>query len=108
VPLDPAEQPGAEIHELVLPFVVCRSVGGPFDDDAFVAGFQAGQVDQALHAAKVARATEVRFTVNSTLVKQLDLIAMNRGFPVVDAVPSEEAPEWVFMTFRTEPADPGS
>lgn len=99
---DPADEPEDDRYELVVPFVVCTSVGGPFDDDAFVAGFQAGQVDQALKTAAVSRAREVSFTVNSELVKQLELIGMNHGFPVITAEPSEGAPSWTFVTFRTD------
>jgi hypothetical protein len=101
VSLDP-DKPEAEGYELAVPFVVCTSVGGPYDDDAFVAGFQAGQIDQALQAASVARASEVRFTVNAELVRQLELIAMHRGFPVMAAEAAEDAPGWSFVTFRTE------
>jgi hypothetical protein len=99
---DPANEPEHEGYELAVPFVVCASQGGPFDDDSFIAGFQAGQVDQALQAAAASRATEVKFTVLNRLVTQLDLIAMNRGFPVVSVDQSAEAPEWSFVTFRSE------
>jgi hypothetical protein len=101
---DPADEPENEGYELVVPFVVCTSVGGPFDDDAFVAGFQAGQVDQALKMAATANVTEVRFTVNSALVKQLELIGMNHGFHHIVAEEPKDAPSWSFVTFRTEPA----
>lgn len=100
--LDPADQPEDEGYELVVPFVVCTSVGGPFDDDAFVAGFQAGQVDQALKVAGNANASEVRFTVNSELVKQLELIGMNHGYPHIEAEAPEGAPAWAVVTFRIE------
>lgn len=100
--LEPADEPEPEGYELAVPFIVCTSVGGPFDDDAFVAGFQAGQVNQALKAAAAANAIEVRFTVNSELVKQLELIGMNHGFPHIVAEEPEDAPSWSFVTFRTE------
>lgn len=99
---DPDDQAEPEGYELVVPFIVCTSVGGPFDDDAFVAGFQAGQVNQALKVASAANANEVQFTVNTELVKQLELIGMSHGFPYLDAATSDEAPTWTFVTFRTE------
>jgi hypothetical protein len=99
---DPADEPEGDGYNLVVPFVVCQSVGGPYDDDAFVAGFQAGQIDQALQAAAAVHAAEVRFTVYTTLVKQLELIGMSRGFPVVLVAESDEVPEWSFVTFRAE------
>lgn len=46
-------QPDEEL-ELVVPFIVCASKGGPFDDDSFVAGFRCGEIDKALAAARVA------------------------------------------------------
>lgn len=32
-------------YALVMPFTVVASVGGPYDDDAFAAGFTAGRID---------------------------------------------------------------
>jgi hypothetical protein len=99
--LDPADEPEDEGYELVVPFVVCTSVGGPFDDDAFVAGFQAGQVNQALKVAANANAHEVQFTINAALVKQVELIGMNHGFHHIVAEVADDAPSWAFVTFRT-------
>lgn len=86
---------------LVVPFIACVSKGGPFDDKTFVAGFQAGQVYAKLHAARAADATEVVVCVNHLLVDQLELVGMDAGFPVMVAEPWPEAPEWVYLTFRT-------
>lgn len=97
---------------LVVPFIVCRSKGGPYDDDSFVAGFQAGEIDKALAVALAAGLDRATFTVRTALVAQLELIAMHRGFPVVTAVEVGETPEydampeWSFVTFATR-ADPG-
>ena len=66
--------------ELVVPFIACASQGSPYDDDAFVAGFQCGAIDKALTVAKQAGAARVCFTVRTTLVGQLELIGMNRGY----------------------------
>lgn len=100
---EPVDQPEAEGYELVMPFVACASAGGPFDDEAFVAGYQAGQVDQALAAAKVANASEVAFCVSSKLARQLELIGMKNDFPVMRVELSDETPDWANFTFRTEP-----
>ena len=32
-------------YELVMPFVVVTSAGGPYDDESYVAGFEASRVD---------------------------------------------------------------
>jgi hypothetical protein len=104
---DDLDRPDEGGMELVVPFVVCVSHGGPYDDQSFVAGFQAGAVSKMLEMAAVAGADRVRvpFAVYSTLGRQLELIGMHRGFPVVDftevgETPEHQAmPEWSFVTF---------
>jgi hypothetical protein len=106
---DELDQPEEIGYDLVFPFVVCQSQGGPYEDEAFVAGYQAGQIDKALAAVAAGEGTEAKFTVRSGLVPQLELIAMNRGFPVMVAEPWEQHPEeWTFVTFSTEKISPGS
>lgn len=92
---------------LVFPFVVCESHGGPYADEPFVAGYQAGGIDTALGAAKALGATSARFTVRSPLMPQLELIAMHHGFPVVQVVAWEEHPdEWSVVTFTNDETEP--
>lgn len=86
---------------LVMPFIACVSQGGPFQDRSFVAGFQAGQVYAQLKAARAAGATEVIACVDLHLTRQLELAGMDSGFPVMTAEPWGEAPDWVYLTFRT-------
>lgn len=96
-------------HEMTLemPFVVCRSRGGPYDDDAFTAGFQAGNIDQALASAAASHATSVHFPiVHTTLMRQLDLIGMRWGFPTLHTITSLEWPQWSAVTFYVEGANP--
>lgn len=100
---DELDQPEQDGFGLVVPFIVCQSAGGPFEDDAFCAGFEAGRVDQALAVAAAANAATVRFPMTRTaLLKQFDLIGMNRGYPVVDATESDEYPEWCDVVFARE------
>lgn len=90
------DQPQEDGYELVVPFIACQSHGGTFDDNAFVAGFQAGQIDQALHAGATVGAVTLRFpAVRADLVAQLELICMNRGYPVLDVTAIDGYPEWV-------------
>lgn len=96
---DPMDQPEDEGMELAVPFIVCQSQGGPYEDESFVAGYQAGRIDMALAAAASVGAKSATYTVMTTLVKQLELIGMHRGFPNVTAEQPEEAPEWSFVTF---------
>jgi hypothetical protein len=100
----PLDEPEGDGYELLVPFVACVSQGGPFDDNSFVAGFQAGQLDQALAAAAVVTATEVVVMTFTALTRQLELIAMRRGFPLMTAEVVEAAPEWSNITFRTTQA----
>ena len=94
---------------LVVPFIVCTSKGGPYDDNSFVAGFQAARVDHMLEVAALVCAERVAipFAVATDLVPQLELLGMHRGFPVIEAAQVEETPEyqampqWSFVTFAT-------
>jgi hypothetical protein len=107
-------RPGGEPMELVVPFVACISHGGPYDDHSFVAGFQAGAVSKMLEMAAVAGAdrVSVHFAVYSDLGKQLELIGMHRGFPVVELAEVGETPDyaampqWSFATFATHNEEP--
>ena len=67
--------------DLVMPFVVCRSKGGPYDDHAYVAGFEAGRLDMALTLSPMLPGSRVRepMPYHSDNIPQLDLIAMRHG-----------------------------
>lgn len=104
---DPLDQPEPAEFGLLFPFIVCASQGGPYDDDAFVAGVQMGRIDQALQVAAQTGADRLRFTVATRLVRQLELVGMARGFPVMQAQPVEATdeypamPQWSLVTFQT-------
>jgi len=79
-------------YELVMPFVAVASQGGPFDDNAYTAGWEAARIDCALReCADVVLVAEtfakfgagLRATVSSDNVPQLDLVAMRRGWTMV-------------------------
>lgn len=63
-------------RELVVPFRCVTSAGGPFDDDAFTAGFQAGMLYQKLSTPDLAAATEM---VYEALEELADLMGMRYG-----------------------------
>ena len=103
---DPLDQPeDDEAQGLLFPFIVCESNGGPYADDPFTAGFEAGRIDRALVVAAAADANRLQFTARTALVPQLELIGMARGFPVMTAEQVEETedhpamPEWSYVTF---------
>lgn len=96
---------GPDGHEygLLMPFVVTTSHGGPCDDDAYVAGWEAGAIDNALlHRLNLEGPLTVQLvaTVRSGNVDQMDLIAMRRGFRMIEshAVPGMED-EWSTVVF---------
>lgn len=64
-------------YELVMPFVVVTSKGGPYDDEAFTAGWQLGGLDEYL--SKPSRYLPMNITVPAPCVPQVDLIAMRNG-----------------------------
>lgn len=69
-----------EGYGLIMPFVVCRSKDGPYEDDSFVAGYQAGRADSALAAIAAVEGDGLTLTTYPDLVPQLELIAMRHGF----------------------------
>jgi hypothetical protein len=86
---------------LVMPFVVCASQGGTYEDQAFVAGWRLGQLDLELDSA-VKTNKIVSATVRPMDLPQVDLIAMRYGYLATNT-PWEEAPdEWVYVTFERE------
>ena len=100
---DELDQPESEGYSLVMPFTVVRSVGGPYDDDAFTAGWAAGAIDRTLQLlADEAAVRELTFTVRTDLVPQLELVGMRHQFPVMRSAVTE-VQEWSSIVFaRTE------
>lgn len=98
----PMDQPEPDGFALVMPFVVCRSAGGPYEDVPFAAGWQAGQIDQALRTAATVSAATVYFPiVRSSLLPQLELIGMRHGYPRMAFDPAGHDPYWTAVTFTT-------
>jgi hypothetical protein len=94
--------------ELVMPFVCVRSKGGPFDDEAFAAGWACGDLDRALAFAEVSNGlTEYHHgTFRTALKEQADLIAMKHGFNSVVFEVAEGWPEWGSITIRRDLGEP--
>ncbi len=85
--------------DLVYPFVVCESQGGPYADEPFAAGFAAGRLDLCLETAARVGATQVRYLLRTDLIPQAELMAMNYGYPTMDVTTSEQHPEWSQVVF---------
>lgn len=77
-----------------MPLVLCRSRGGPYDDEAFTSGWRLGDIGATLgHPGISALAESIR--PHERL--QADLIAMARGYTMT-VEPSSSA-EWLSVTF---------
>jgi hypothetical protein len=99
--MDPDDE--TESYELALPFVVVKSEGGPFDDEAYVCGFEAGQLDSRL--AQISQFLDDFSTgIHAANRKQADLIAMRYGF-TMEVEPCDCDDEWIHVTF-TRMTDP--
>lgn len=63
-------------YGLVMPFVAVRSKGGPWDDEAYCAGYEMGRLDATLE-----RDLHVEpMTILADNREQADLIAMRHGY----------------------------
>ena len=84
--------------ELVLPFKCVRSVGGPYDDEAFVAGFAVGRLDGRLEPRTIVAMIDLFY---EALVAQVDLVAMSHGY-AADVLHVEDG--WAHVGFtRSDP-----
>lgn len=88
-PDEPAE------YGLLMPFTVVASKGGPYDDAAYCAGYEMGQLDAALSAGP--RLHQV--TIRTANVPQADLVAMRRGYTAQADAPSE-CGTWTWVVFE--------
>ena len=87
---------------MVMPFVVCESQGGPYDDAAPVAGFEMGELDAQLNVAAVSDVLTMQRTLRSASLPQVDLVAMRHGFRL--KVIAHHDNEWSTVTFRQSKA----
>lgn len=65
-------------YGLVMPFVTVASKGGPYDDEAYVAGYEMGILDHVL--CHLPPSATHRVTIHEANRAQADLIAMRHGF----------------------------
>lgn len=79
---------------LLMPFIVVASEGGPYEDAAYSAGWEAGQVDH--QAATLAVGGSIEATVHVENLPQIDLVAMRRGC-TVGQQPVDGYPGWAWV-----------
>lgn len=88
-------------YDLVCPFVVCESMGGPFADGAYVAGYEMGRFDAIL--AGVIFQRTVTTTMRTANLPQADLVAMRRGWTMAT---EDIGDGWSAVTLtRAEPSE---
>ena len=75
---DELDQRKTARHDARRPIRPCQSQGGPYDDDAFVAGFHAASRPRAARHSQHRRDSGALPMVRTALYRQLELIAMNR------------------------------
>lgn len=91
---------GAEgTYQGVMPLVACRSHGGHYEDQAFVAGAAFGRINESLsHSTED---TIVRYAPPN-LVRQLDLAAMWHGWTMTSEPWDEHPDEWTLLRFTRQ------
>jgi hypothetical protein len=80
-------------RSLEMPFVACVSQGGAYDDESFVAGFEAGVFSATLASVSTYGGVLDRW-VRPHLVGQLELIAMRHG-QALRTFGSDPSGEWI-------------
>lgn len=89
---------------LVMPFVVVESVGGLYEDNAFVAGVRYGRWAELLKL----QPSEHACYEPKGLVPQLDLLAMHHHYRMI-VEPWEDDPDgnWILVTMTLGGNDEG-
>jgi hypothetical protein len=78
----------------VMPLVLCRSRGGPYDDEAFMSGWRLGDIGATLGRPGISALAQ---SIRPHERLQADLIAMARGYTMT--VESSSTAEWLSVTF---------
>lgn len=80
--VDPQDLPDdGPTYELVYPFILAESNGGPYPDGAFTAGFELGILEQRLRTLTAVEGDRTVITIRTDHIRQAELIAMHHGFP---------------------------
>jgi hypothetical protein len=91
---DPNQMNDDTDGDVGLPLVLCRSRGGPFDDEAFRSGWRLGDIGSMLSRAGVSALAE---SIRPCERLQADLLAMAYGYTMT--VEPCADPEWLSVTF---------
>lgn len=83
----------------VMPIILCKSNGGPFDDAAFIAGATCGAIIEELRSLRLTGGTPNKRYINTQYLPQIDLIAMAYGYTIKHG-DHDEASGWQAITFQ--------
>ena len=87
----------ADCGSTEMPLVLCRSRGGPYDDDAFSSGWRLGAIGAALGGAGISALCE---SIRADERVQADLLAMAYGYAM--RVDASTDPDWLSVTFTRD------
>jgi hypothetical protein len=85
---------GEDDSDGVMPLVLCRSKGGPYDDEAFLSGWRLGEIDATLARPGISALAD---SIRPHERVQADLVAMARGYAMT--IDSTADAEWLAVTF---------
>jgi hypothetical protein len=86
-------------YTAVMPFILCQSEGGPYDDAAFIAGATCGALIEELRVLRLTTATPHERYMNAKYLPQIDLIAMANGYTIKPGE-LDQASGWQIITFE--------
>lgn len=99
------DEPTSDGYSLVMPFVACASKGGSYDDNAYAAGYEAGQLDALLSSNNPNISHSLHVVIHSGNRQQADLIAMRHGYTTTVETPVDPAlSDWLHATFTKNSA----
>lgn len=90
------DEPSPE-YELRMPFVICKSNGGVYEDAPFVAGWRLGALDARMGMATTIDALPQPTYIQETELPQAELLAMKHGYMMTT---DDSDGEWIHITFE--------
>lgn len=91
---NPFDHEHEEGYGLVMPFVVCKTNDGPYDDESYACGWEMAVLDERLKIAKAANAVIHSVMIHAGNLPQLELVLMKFGI-LRGEVEGDDDPEMV-------------
>lgn len=101
------DTPGDGDAEMLVPFTVVQSHGGPFEDKAFQAGYNMGRLEARFLAAEHFGLGLPTVPIERTMLEQIDLLAMHYNITMNEIdIPDDKVdldhdprPQWAWIKF---------